>query len=62
MPFGRTWNDYNQMLRFGFALILITTVGRWILSLTGVPYLPRGTGVFSIVLTTNLGIHHFSLS
>ncbi len=35
MPFGRTWNDYNRTLRFGFALILITTVGRWILSLAG---------------------------
>ena len=44
--------DLFSYARFGLMVILLMTVGRWALSLSGVAYLPRGNVIFSIVLAT----------
>ena len=49
----KSWGDYFGYAKFGIAIILIVTIGRWILSFAGVPYFPRGNVIFSIVLATN---------
>ena len=50
--FGRSFGEYAQLAKFGFIIILIVTIGRWTLSLMGVPYFPRGHVFFSIVLAS----------
>ena len=50
--FGRSFGEYFNISRFGLAIILISTIGRWAVSLSGVDYLPRGNVIFSIVLAT----------
>ena len=50
--FGRSCKEYFELAKFGLVIILIITAGRWIVSLSGVPYYPRGTAIFSIVLAT----------
>ena len=46
---GRPFGEYLGIARFGLIVILIVTIGRWALSLSGVPYFPRGSVVFSLV-------------
>lgn len=48
--FGESWRGYLRFLRLAFFLIFLITVGRLVLSATGVPY-EKGTGVFSIIIT-----------
>lgn len=50
---GRSFGEYFKIARFGLAIILISAIGRWAVSLSGVDYLPRGNVIFSIVLATN---------
>lgn len=48
--FGRPLGEYMEIARFGFIIILIAAIGRWALSLAGVPYFPRGNIIFSLVV------------
>lgn len=49
---ARSFGDYLSIARFGMIIILISAVGRWAVSLSGVDYLPRGNVIFSIVLAS----------
>jgi hypothetical protein len=48
--FGQTMGTYWNIAKFGVVVILISALGRWGISLAGVPYFPRGNVIFSIVL------------
>src|SRR5687768_16835854 len=53
---------FLQVLRFvrlPLLLILIFAVGRFILGLRGVPYSPRGTSIFSVVVCTWISAIYF---
>jgi hypothetical protein len=46
-----------KLMRFYFVLLAIFTIGRWGMSLGGVPY-EKGTHVFSLVMLTLLAVVH----
>ena len=50
---GRSFGEYLRIARFGMLVMLISAVGRWAVSLSGMDYLPRGNVIFSIVLAAN---------
>lgn len=50
--FGKSFGEYFQAAKFGLLIITIVAIGRWGVSLAGVPYFPRGHIIFSLVLAT----------
>jgi hypothetical protein len=52
----------SQIIRFvrlPLLLLLLFAVGRFILGLAGVPYFPRGTAIFSIVVLSFISSFYF---
>lgn len=52
-----------RFVRLPLLLLLLFTIGRFILGLAGVPYFPRGTAIFSIVVLSLIsGLYFGALS
>ena len=48
-----------SFVKLPFALIVIWSVGRLLLGMFGVPYSPRGTSIFSIVVLSYISSVYF---
>ncbi|MCI0421818.1 MAG: hypothetical protein L0387_02925 [Acidobacteria bacterium] len=48
-----------RFVRLPLLLLLLFTIGRFILGLAGVPYFPRGTAIFSVVVLSLVSSFYF---